>query len=213
MSHLPSPTILLLVGPDKVSEQTRYERGVKVGAQSPSSTLYLQHADLKGAADEVGTQTSSLKGDMDAYAKAEAAMKLARHALLSGVVQWDATYDVFVNLAEKYAVTPEDVSALGGEPRPKVIHPLLPPIAVTMTQDAKRDRLRIHVDRPPGRARTIVQVNTTDPNNPAGWRELDTSGATHYVPSPAKGTWWAKAACRTSKAISGYSVVVSIVVK
>jgi hypothetical protein len=213
VSHLPVNTILLLVGPDKVSEQSRYDRGVKIGAQAPTSPLYQQHADLKAASDEVVTQTSSLKVDMDAYSKAEAAMKLARNTLLAGVVSWDGVYDVFVHLTEKYAVTPADVSALGGEPRPKVIHPLLPPLAVTMTQDAKRDRLRIDVERPPGILRTIVQVNNTDPTNAAGWRELDTSGAIHYVPSPANGTWWAKAACRTAKAISAYSVVVSVVVK
>ena len=184
MSHLRNPTILLLVGPDKVSEQTRYDRGVKIGAQAPNSTLYQQHADLKAASDGVVTQTGSLKGDMDTYTKAEATMKLARTALLKGVVDWDATYDVFVHLAEKYSVDPADVSALGGEPRPKVIHPLLTP-TVKLEQDAKRDRLVIHVERPPGKARTIVQVNNTDPNNAAGWRELDTSGALHYVPSPA----------------------------
>jgi hypothetical protein len=213
MSHLPSPSILLLVGPDKVSEQARYERGVKVGAQAPSSTLYQQNADLKSATDVVVAETTGLKGDMDAYGKAEAAMKLARTGLLKGVADWDAAYDVFVHLAEKYAAVPADVSGLGGEPRPKVIHPLLAPLGVLLKQDAKRDRLRIQVECAPGLTRTVVQVNNTDPNNAAGWRELDSSGTVHYLPSPAKGTWWVKAACRNSKAISAYSVVVSIAVK
>ena len=213
MSHLLSPTILLLVGPDKVSEQTRYERGVKIGAQAPSSTLYQQHPDLKSATDEVVTETTGLKGDMDALAKAEAVLKLARTGLLKGVADWDAAYDVFVHLAEKYAVIPADVSGLGGEPRAKVIHPLLTPLGVLLKQDTKRDRLRIQVQCAPGLTRTVVQVNNTDPNNAAGWRELDSSGTVHYLPSPAKGPWWVKAACRNSKAISAYSVVVSIVVR
>ena len=206
------PTILLLVGPDKVSENTRYERGVKITAQAPLSPLY-QHADQKAATDAMIAENLTFKDTIDAYAKADAAFKKARTALGSAIVSWDGVYDVFVNTTEKYAVTPDDATGVGAQPRPKTIYQLVVPVSVEMKQDFKKDRLRIHVTRAPGLDRTVVEVNNTDPANAAAWKELDSSGAIHYVPSPAKGTWWARAASRTTKEKSAFTSPVSIVVK
>ena len=81
-----------------------------------------------------------------------------------------------------------------------------------MKDYAKKDRLLIRVNRAPGMNQTVVEVNNTDPSNPAAWRELDSSGALHVVPSPAKGTWWARAASRTTKEKSAFTTPVYIVV-
>ena len=213
MGYHPVPTILLLVGPDKVSEATRYDRGVKVTALAPQSPLYTLHTDLKGSADEVMKETLTLKDSMDTYSKADAAFKKARTALGSAVIAWDGAYDVFVNTTEKYAASPDDATSVGAAPRPKNSYLLVPPVSVEMKQDVKRDRLIIRVHRATGLERTAVEVNNTDPTNPAAWKELDSSGALHYVPSPAKGTWWVRAASRTTKAISAFTSPVSIVVK
>jgi hypothetical protein len=211
--HLSVSTILILVGPDKVTHQTRYERGVKIAAQAPQSPLYQQHADLKAAADEVVKQNTALGDLIDAYAQADAAFKKARTALGTGIVNWDGVYDVFVNTTEKYAKTPDDAASVGTQARPKTHNALLVPISVEMKDDAKKDRLVIRVHRAPGLKRTIVEVNNTDPANAAAWKELDSSGAVHYVPSPAKGTWWARAASRTAKEKSAFCAPVSIVVR
>ena len=207
------PTILLLVGPDKANETTRYERGVKITAQAPLSPLYQKYPDMKASADAMIAENLTFKDILDAYTKADAAFKKARTALGSAVISWDGVYDVFVNTTEKYAVTPDDATGLGGQPRPKTIYQLVVPVSVDMKQDFKKDRLCIHVHRAPGLERTVVEVNNTDPASAAGWKELDSSGAVHYVPSPAKGTWWARAASRTTKEKSAFTSPVSMVVK
>src|SRR5690349_18691437 len=72
MGYMHVPTIQFLVGPDKVSEQTRYERGVKVDHHAPQSALCQKHADLAAAIAEVSADTTDLKAKMDAFAIAEA---------------------------------------------------------------------------------------------------------------------------------------------
>lgn len=212
-SHHLASTILLLVGPDKVSEEARYERGVKIASLAPQSLLYQKYPDLKAATDAVIAENAQLGDTIEGFAKADAARNKARTALMSGVVTWDGVYDVFVNTTEKYAVTPDDAASVGTVARPRTKNPLIPPVSVDMKQDLKRDRLAIHVHRAPGLDRTVVEVNNTDPANPAGWKELDTSGAIHYVPSPAKGMWWARAASRNTKEKSAFTAPVSLTVK
>jgi hypothetical protein len=211
--HHPVSTILILVGPDKVSHQTRYDRGVRVTAQAPQSPLYQQHSDLKGATDEVIKENVVLGNLIDAYAQADAAFKKARTALDAGTVTWDGIYDVFVNTTEKYGKTPDDAASVGTQARPRTHYSLLAPVSLEMKDDAKKDRLVIRVHRAPGMKRTVVEVNNTDPANAAAWKELDSSGALHYVPGPAKGTWWARAASRTAKEKSAFCAPVSIVVR
>ncbi len=212
MKHVNVPSILFLVGPDKVSAATRYERGVKVTSQAPQSPLYQKNADLKAAADEVGKQTISLKALMDGYSTAHAAYLTARTALFLGVTAWDSAYGVFVTTGEKYVITENDVAALGGAPRGKTINPLVVPLGVDLAYDPKRDRLRIHVDRAPGMRTCVVQLSP-NPVSAGSWKELDGNGAVHLVPSPAKGTWWARAASRTAKGTSDFTSPVSVLVK
>ena len=52
-----------------------------------------------------------------------------------------------------------------------------------MTYNAAKDWIRIHVARAPGMDVVSVQI-TTDPTNPALWKELDGVGAVHLVPAP-----------------------------
>ena len=211
MAYHPVPTIQFLVGPDKATEPTRYDRGVKITSQAPGSPLYKQYPDLKMAADEVIKDTVLLKGAMDGYTVAEAAFNAARTALASTVVKWDGAYSVFVTTGQKYAVTPNDVASIGAEARGTTINPLVMPISVDFTWNAKKDNLRIHVERAPGMSTVTVEVSQ-NPADPSSWHELDGNGAVHIVPHPAKGTWWARAQSRTAKGKSDFTTPVSVIV-
>lgn len=211
MTYHPVPTMPFLVGPDKASETKRYTRGVKVTNQAPGSQLCEQYPDLKAAADAVIKDTGSLKTAMDACSTAAAAFKAARTALSSAVVQWDGTYNVFITTGEKYARTANDVASIGGEPRGKTIYPLAMPLSVDFTWNRQMDQLRVHVRRAPGMRMITVQLSPS-PITPESWYELDGSGAVHIVPSPAKGTWWARAQSRTAKGKSEFTSPVSVIV-
>jgi len=211
MAYHPVSTFQFLVGPDKATEQKRYDRGVKITSQAPGSPLYNQYTDLRTAADEVIKGTVFLKDAMDAYTVAEAAFTMARTALASTVVQWDGAYGVFVYTGQKYAATLSDVASIGAEARGTTINPLVMPISVGLTWNAKRDNLRIHVERAPGMSAVTVEVSQ-NPADPSSWHELDGNGALHLIPHPAKGTWWARAQSRTAKGKSDFTTPVSVIV-
>jgi hypothetical protein len=212
MSNHHVSTIAFLVGPDKVSAATRYDRGITVTNQAPQSALYLQHTDLKASADEVMKDTIALKTAMDAYTAAEGAYKTARTALGNAIVTWDGGYDVFIRLGEKYAATPNDAHAVGATPRTRQNYPLEMPLGVDLTYNAKKNYLRVHVHRAHGTRVVLVQLSP-DPVTASSWVELDGSGAVHVVPNPAKGTWWARAASKSAKAKSDFTTPVSVIVK
>jgi len=212
MSYHPIPTIPFLVGPDKASEQTRYDRGLKVTSQAPGSPLCAAHADLLASAGEVIKENVVLKDAMDSFSTTEAAFLLSKTALVSAVIKWDGAYDVFVTTGERYAATPNDASTLGAVPRGKTSHLLAMPISVGFVWNPKKDYLRVHVHRAPGMRVVTVQI-TMSPADPSSWTELDGNGAIHVVPHPAKGTWWARAQSRTAKTKSDFTTPVSAIVK
>lgn len=212
MTYHPVPTIPFLVGPDKATEQTRYDRGLKVSSQAPGSPLCAAHADLMASATEVIKENVVLKSAMDTFTTAEAAFLLAKTALGSAVVKWDGAYDVFVSTGERYAITPNDASTLGAVARGKTSHPLAMPLAVDFGWNPKKDHLRVHVHRAPGMRVVTVQISMS-PNDPSSWLELDGNGAVHFVPKPAKGTWWVRVQSRTAKGKSDFTTPVSVIVK
>jgi hypothetical protein len=212
MGYIHVPTIQFLVGRDKVSEEARYQRGVKVEHHAPQSPLCQKHADLAAAVAEVSADTTELKDKMDAFAIAEAAFKAARTALGTAVIKWDGSYDVFVSTGEKYAATEHDAATLGAEARGKTINPLVMPISVEFEWNPDKDELRVHVHRAPGMRVVTVQVSP-DPITATSWFELEGSGAIHVIPHPAKGTWWARAQSRTARARSDFTSPVSAIVR
>jgi hypothetical protein len=212
MTYHHVPTISFLVGPDKASTATRYDRGVTITNEAPQSALYQQHADLKAAADFVIKDTVTLKTMMDAYTAAEGAYKTARTALSNAIVTWDGSYSVFVTTGEKYALTQNDAHSIGGAARGRTRHPLAMPLSVDFTWNPKQSHLRVHVHRAPGMLVSVVEISP-DPVTVTSWVELDGTGAVHTIPNPAKGTWWARAASRTAKATSDFTTPVAAIVK
>ena len=212
MAYHPVPTIHFLVGPDMVSEPTRYDRGVKVTNLAPGSQLCQQHADLNAAAGELIKANVALKGAMDAHSTAEATFKTTGTALDNTVVTWDGAYRVFISMGEKYALTENDATSIGGAARGSTIYPLVMPLSVDFKWNPAKNYLRVHVHRAPGMKVTTVQLSP-DPITATSWYDLDGSGAIHVVPNPAKGTWWARAQSRTAKAKSDFTTPTSVIVK
>jgi hypothetical protein len=209
--HKVVPTIHFSVGPDKAHAQTRYDRGVKITTHGPQSPLYAQ-ADVKTAVDAVVADTTTLKGAMDAYATAFQSYLKARTALGTAVLAFDLSYGVLVTTAEKRCTSANDGTGLGLAPTGKTINPFLMPVAVVLTYSAKLNHIRIHVKRAKG-SRSVSVETSTDPTNPALWKELDGDGAVHLIPNPAPGTYWVRAASKKATAKSDYTTPVSIIVR
>jgi hypothetical protein len=203
--------ITFLIGPDKVSATSRLDRGTVIAAQAPQSPLYTQHADMKTAADGVVANNTTLKTALDAFTNAEAELGLTRAALTDAVTQWDGAYGVFVSTGEKYAATPADAHALGAVALARASHPLAPPVAVAVKYDASKNLIRVRIQRPPGMRLFEVQMSA-DPVTATSWSDLAGNGAMHVVPMPAKGTWWFRACSVTSRAKSGFTSPVSVLV-
>lgn len=149
---------------------------------------------------------------MDELTKAEATVKTARTTLGNAIVKWDGAYDVFVNTGEKYAVTPNDVTSMGGEPLGKTINALVMPISVDATWNPKTNIVRMHVHRAPGMDVVTVQVSP-EPLTATSWYELDGNEAIHVIPNPPKGTLWIRAQSRTTRAKSDFTTPVVVTVK
>jgi hypothetical protein len=209
--HQPVTTIHFSVGPDKVDAQTRYDRGVKVASHGPQSPLYAQ-ADVKTAVDAVAQDTTTLKSLMDSHNTAYQGYLKARTALGTAVLAFDLSYGVLVTTAEKRCTSANDGTGLGLAPSGKSIHPFLMPIAVLLTYNAKLDHIRIHVKRAKG-SRSVSVETSSDPTNPALWKELDGDGAVYVIPNPAPGIYWARAATKKANAKSAYTTPVSLTLK
>jgi hypothetical protein len=204
--------ITFLVGPDKVSPATRYDRGVVVAEQAPGSALCAQHADLKAAAGAVVTSTASLKTIMDGFTNAAAGVGIARTALTNLITQWDGAYSVFVSTGEKHVATPADVHALGAVALVRASYPLVPPVSVAVKYDAAKNLIRVRVHRAPGLNLLEVQMSP-DPVTATSWTDLVGTGAMHVVPNPAKATWWFRACSVAAQAKSDFTTPVSVIVR
>lgn len=204
-------SVAFAVTAEKKNPTTRIARGAMVSAQGPQSTLYK--GTVKVAVDDVIAQNVALKANVDSYNSARATLAKARTALATGVAAWDGAFDVLVKTGEKVCTTADDGAGLGlPTVGVKTIYPFAMPIAVVLTQNPKTSALRIHVRRAPGMKRTCVEIST-DPSNPALWKELDGDGAIHTLPNPTPGTLYARAATRGPTAKSGFTTPVSIVLK
>lgn len=213
MSNPGNTTIQLIVGDVKHTVDLRITAGVKIVDQAPKSTLYTGNLDLKTSADEMKTRNQTLKDANEGYHTALAALELAKGVLLSATDQWDSAFDVFLTLGQKYCTSEADAASLALQVRTSGgKNPLAMPLAVLLSYDPKKLRMRIQVKRAPGMDIVAVEI-TADPSNPASWKELDGWGAIHFITNPAPGTWWVRAASKTAHAKSEFTTPVSVLVK
>lgn len=203
--------VAFAVTAEKKNPTTRLARGAMVGTQGPQSTLYT--GTTKAAVDDVGVKTVALKVIIDSYNGARATFTKARTSLATGIVAWDGSFDVLVTMAEKVCTTADEGAGLGlPVVGAKTKYAFAMPISVDVKQDLKKNVVRIHVHRAPGMKASCVEVST-DPSNPALWKELEGLGAIHLIPSPTPGLLAVRAATRGASAKSAFTTPVSIMVK
>jgi hypothetical protein len=195
----------------KDSGATRVTAGEKIATTGPGSPLYAQ-TDVKAAVDDVAAQTTTLKGRISDFNQAKVTYAKASTALEGSLQDWDGSFDVLVAVGEKVFTTENDAASVALVPATRTKNVLTPPLAVEMKQDLKKDLVRIHIVRSPGMDSHSTQVST-DPTNPALWKELDGDGLNHVITHPTAGNLWARAAARTAKGTSNYTDPVLLVVK
>lgn len=212
MSYQAVPTIQFVVTPDKLTPETRTSRGVKITSNGPTCTICTTYQDAQAACTAVVTENVKLKAAIDAFDTADATFKKARTALGTAVVSWDGAFDVYVSVGERRCTTADDGTGMALEIRAKTKNPVAMPIAVTPTYNVKLHLIRVHVKRAPGMNTVAVEMST-DPSNPASWKELDGNGAVHLVLNPLPGTYWFRAASRTAKVKTDFTTPASVIVK
>jgi len=181
-----------------------------VGNQAVKSSLY--QGSTKMAVDNVVAQTASLKTNIDDYNTSRAAFIKARTALGAGIVAWDGAFDVLITTGEHVCATDDDGAALGLPVAGKTKYTFAMPLSVELTQDMKRSHVRIHVHRAPGMKGSCVETST-DPTNPALWKELDGTGAIHRIPTPPPGPLYVRAATRSATAKSEFTTPTMLIVR
>jgi hypothetical protein len=203
--------VVFAITPEKKNTTSRLARGAMVATQGPQSTLYT--GATKVLVDDVATRTSALKALVDDYSSAKAAFLKARTAMGTGVIAWDASFDLLVATGENVCATADEGAGLGlPAVAGKTKYPFAMPASVDLKQDPKTSAVRIHVRRAPGMKATCVEIST-DPTNPMLWKELDGSGAIHVVPNPPPGMLYVRAATRGSAGKSAFTTPVSILIK
>ena len=210
------PTTLLhfSTGPDKASGDTRVARGDKIDGQAQNNPIVQGHADFKSAADGMNTQTVALKGLLLDYNQSQIAFQTSRSALSSGLISWDAAYNIFTSVGGKYLLNEKQANEAGLELRPDTSNQLGPPVKIDLKRrtDKGKNDLFIRVHRPKGMRGGATEISM-DLTNPNAWKELDGDGATHSIPNPPPGTYAVRACCKTAHAKSEYFGPVTIVVK
>ncbi len=164
----------------KKSANSRLKAGGKVATQGPLSPLYAQPA-IKTAVNNVAAETTSLKSKLDAYNAASSAFTKCRTALGLVMGSWDGAYDLLVATGATVFVTADDAASVALEVGGHTKNPLAMPTAITITQNLKKNLVRIHVTRAPGMTSVSLQIST-NPTQPALWKELDGDGAVHENP-------------------------------
>jgi hypothetical protein len=211
MSSQTVALIHFLTGGDTKNAANRVARGVKVAAEGPQSPLYTSSPDVKAAVDGLTAETTTLKGAIEAWQQAGAALRSASSALGTAVGSWDSAYGVVIATAERRCKTPDDGTKLGLLVRETTHNQLVPPLGILLKQDLKKDLLRIHVLRAPGMETVEVDISA-DPPTATSWKQLDGHGARHVIPHPPKGTMWVRAASLKASAKSDYATPVSILI-
>jgi hypothetical protein len=198
-------------GGAKANLQTRKDAGGVVGKNAPTSPILLQNADVKqaqqsftGINDQLTAKDLKVKG-------LELSLATERGGLQNLVVDWDTSYDVFVSTARIYCLTDEDAKSLGLPAVGISIHALTMPLGVIVKWDAKKDLIRIRVERPEG-LRTVRLEISTDPITATSWKEFIGDGATAALAGYPPGTYWVRAAMVRARERSEYTVPVSVIV-
>jgi hypothetical protein len=207
-----SNKIHVSVGPDKESIQSRVDRATVIGKLAPQSPLYQATPSLQTSGTVLLKAGGDLKAREDQVNTARLQLEAAQEALAAQIAAYDVAYGLFVANVETYATSPGDATALGTVLLDKTVRVLAPPLAVDARYDAVKELLRIHVTRAAGMRATRIEIST-DPSNPASWKDLPGYGARVALSGYAPGVYWVRAASMIAGDRSAYTGPVMVVVK
>jgi hypothetical protein len=210
MKPLPS-VVQLSPGPAKHDVTTRIAAGVKVANIAINSALYAQ-ATVKAVVDTMNADTADLKAKLDAFNTARASLNKARTALGLSVGVWDNGWKVLCATGEQVCATADDANSLALPVLTRKSNQLEVPLGLDFLYNTRKDQARIHVHRAPGMDAVVVQYSV-DPITATSWVELDGCGAIHILPPLNAGTYWARAASKTARATSAWTIPVSLIIK
>ncbi len=177
----------------------------------PTSPLYTQIA-VKTGVDGVTNNTVDLKAKLDAYNTARGALTKARTALGLSMAGWDGTWNTLCSTGEQVCALADQANGLALPVLTRTHNQLEKPVEVQFMWVAKKGLARIHVVRAPGMDVVVVQYSP-DPITATSWIELDGCGAIHLLPPLPPGTYWARAASKSARAKSDWTVPVSLIIK
>jgi hypothetical protein len=197
---------------DTASVQSRETRTNAVATTAPSSPIWQAQPALQNAGNKLVTAGANLAAGAKQVDTLEAQLTAARTALGGLTLQWDQAYDGWVIAVEEFTTLPAEITALGTSVLDVTKHPLVTPLGVTVTYDAKKALIRIHVHRAAGDHACIVEISP-DPIAPGSFKRLTGNAAKRNLAGYAPGTWWVHAAVSNAAEESGFTTPVAVIVK
>jgi hypothetical protein len=195
---------------DSIKERTDCSALVK--SKASTSLIWQAQSSLQTAgADLISSGTDLSTADL-AHVNAVSALANARTTLDTKVVAWNVAFDAYASLVEKYALKPEDITALGLTTLVRNTYALLPPLGIELKYETTTHLLRVHVQMPTGMDACEIEMSP-DPVTTTSWKRLVGHGLVREVPSPAPGTWWFHAATARASEQSDFTQAFSIVIK
>jgi hypothetical protein len=195
----------------KETVKSRRDAGEVIAANSPNSPILQANGDVKQAASNLITANDDLDAQGLKVKALESELAAERGGLANLIVDWDASYDVFVSTARLYCTTDEDAKALGLAAVGLASYALAMPISVGVVWDALSRLLRIRVTRAPGLRSVRLEISP-DPITATSFAEIPGDGALAALPGYLPGTYWVRAASLRARERSEFTAPVSVVV-
>lgn len=183
-----------------------------VGTNGPNSPIWKANVVLQDMGMKLVAAGAALKTAQSTLNAIESQLEVARGVRDTSVGAFDKAYELYVTNVEASSTTPEDAAGLGIPVRIRSAYALNAPLGVVAKFDARKNLLRVHVQRAPGTRTCIIEIST-DPADPAGWRRLPGVGAVQRLSGYAPGTYWVRAASTRANEQSSFTTPVAVIVK
>lgn len=205
-------SIRINTGVDKESSHTRTMCAAEMATQAPKSALYKDTPGVKASCDALIDAGTELAAAEEAIRVAVSVLRKARQTCKSKIVAFDNAYNVCVAQVERHATLPEEVTALALTVLERQSYTLAPPLAIHAKFLPAKGAIRVRVKLPPGVNACFLKVST-DPTDPASFRQLPGTGKLRTFSGYAPGTYWFCAASVRSNEESAPTQPVSVIVK
>lgn len=199
-------------GTVKQGIKERTDCSALVKSKASSCPIWTSHPDLQDAGNALVAAGTDLSDADLAFQGAQKAVETTRDTRETKVIAWNANFELYATLVEKYSAKTEDLSALALSALTRSAYLLVVPTSVDLRYDTKARLLRVHVHLAEGLDACEIEMSP-DPVTPTSWKRLVGHGVLRSVKDPAPGTWWFRAAAERADEQSDFTLPVSILVK